>query len=155
MRDVFKRIGGRAVIDSVVDRLYDYMLTDDRVKRFFTNVNMDKQRQHQKDFITYALDGSSKYEGKDLRSAHQHLVDHMGLSDAHFDATVEKPRDGHAYSINLDVCAGPTDQPLPSRGTISWRMAFLRDRCATLTITIFAFARVSGSWGTLLRATPR
>jgi len=89
MRDVFKRIGGRAVVDSVVDRFYDYMLTDDRVKHFFANVNMDKQRQHQKDFITYALGGSTKYDGKDLRSAHQHLVDHMGLSDEHFDATVE------------------------------------------------------------------
>ena len=30
----------------------------------------------------YALGGSTKYEGKDLRSAHQHLVDR-------FDATVE------------------------------------------------------------------
>ena len=50
---------------------------------------MDKQRQHQKDFITYALGGSTKYEGNDLRSAHQHLVDRMGLSDEHFDATVE------------------------------------------------------------------
>jgi hemoglobin len=24
-----------------------------------------------------------------MRSAHQHMVDHMGLSDVHFDATVE------------------------------------------------------------------
>ncbi len=82
MRDVSKRIGGRAVVDSVVDRFYDYMLTDDRVKQFFTNVNTDKPRQRQKDFIAYALGGSTKYEGKDLRSAHQHLVDR-------FDATVE------------------------------------------------------------------
>jgi hemoglobin len=89
MRNIFKRIGGRAVVDSVVDRFYDYMLTDDRVKHFFTNVNMDKQRQHQKDFITYALGGSTQYEGKNLRSVHQHLVDHLGLSDEHFDATVD------------------------------------------------------------------
>jgi hemoglobin len=89
MRDIFKRIGGRAVIDSVVDRFYDYMLTDDRVRHFFNNVNMDKQRQHQKDFITFALGGSTQYEGKDLRSVHQHLVDHMGLSEEHFDVTVD------------------------------------------------------------------
>jgi hemoglobin len=89
MRDVFKRIGGRAAVDSVVDRFYDYMLNDDRVKHFFTDVNMDKQRQHQKDFIVYALGGSTTYEGKDLRSAHQNLVNRMGLSDEHFDATVE------------------------------------------------------------------
>jgi hemoglobin len=89
MRNIFKRIGGRAVVDSVVDRFYDYMLIDDRVKHFFTNVNMDKQRQHQKDFITYALGGTTQYGGKDLRSVHQHLVDHTGLSDEHFDATVD------------------------------------------------------------------
>lgn len=89
MRDVFKRIGGRAALDSVVDRFYDYMLIDDRVKHFFTNINMDKQRQHQKDFIAYALGGSTTYEGRDLRSAHRPLVDHAGLSDEHFDATVE------------------------------------------------------------------
>ena len=51
MRDVFKRIGGKAAVDAAVDRFYEYMLTDDRVKHFFANINMEKQRQHQKDFI--------------------------------------------------------------------------------------------------------
>lgn len=89
MRNVFKRIGGKGAVDAAVDRFYEYMLSDDRVKHFFINTNMDKQRQHQKDFITFALGGSTAYAGKDMRSAHQHMVDHMGLSDAHFDATVE------------------------------------------------------------------
>jgi len=89
MRDVFKRIGGRAAVDAAVDRFYEYMLSDERVKHFFDDVNMEKQRQHQKDFITYALGGSPGYSGNDLRTAHQPLVDKMGLSDEHFDATVE------------------------------------------------------------------
>ncbi|UJS24186.1 group I truncated hemoglobin [Thiothrix winogradskyi] len=89
MRDVFKRIGGKAAVDAAVDRFYEYMLTDDRVKHFFANINMEKQRQHQKDFIAFALGAEGGYAGKDMRSAHQHMVDHMGLSDVHFDATVE------------------------------------------------------------------
>ena len=89
MRDVFKRIGGKEAVSAVVDRFYEYMLADDRVKHFFVNTHMEKQRQHQKDFISFALGGNTAYEGKDMRSAHQHLVDHMGLSDVHFDATVE------------------------------------------------------------------
>lgn len=89
MRDIYKRIGGKAAIDAAVDRFYEYMLDDERVKHFFDGINMDKQRQHQKDFITFALGGSPAYAGKDMRSAHQHLVDKLGLNDAHFDATVE------------------------------------------------------------------
>lgn len=89
MRDVFKRIGGKAAVDAAVDRFYEYMLDDERVKHFFDNTNMEKQRQHQKDFITFALGGSTAYAGKDMRAAHQHLVDNLGLNDAHFDATVD------------------------------------------------------------------
>ncbi|MBO0611453.1 group I truncated hemoglobin [Thiothrix fructosivorans] len=89
MRDVFKRIGGKAAVDAAVDRFYEYMLTDERVKHFFANINMEKQRQHQKDFIGFALGAEDGYAGKDMRSAHQHMVDHMGLADVHFDATLE------------------------------------------------------------------
>jgi len=48
MRSVFKKIGGKAAVDAAVERFYDYMLADDRVKDFFDGVNMEKQRQHQK-----------------------------------------------------------------------------------------------------------
>ncbi|WP_069470705.1 group I truncated hemoglobin [Candidatus Marithrix sp. Canyon 246] len=89
MRSVFKKIGGKDVVDAAVDRFYVYMLADERVKDFFTNVNMDKQRQHQKDFIAYSLGADGGYDGKDMGAAHQQLVDQQGLSDLHFDATVE------------------------------------------------------------------
>ena len=88
-RSVFKRIGGKEAVDATVEQFYVYMLSDERVKHFFKNVNMDKQKQHQKDFIMFALGGSSEYAGKDMRRAHQHLVDNLGLNDSHFDATVE------------------------------------------------------------------
>ena len=89
MKSLFKKIGGKEAVDAAVDRFYEYMLSDERVKYFFTDVHMDKQRQHQKDFISYALGADGGYSGKDMRNAHQHLVDQKGLSDLHFDATVE------------------------------------------------------------------
>ncbi len=89
MRSVFKKIGGKAAIDAAVERFYEYMLADDRVKDFFDGINMEKQRQHQKDFIAYALGAGGGYDGKDMRAAHQHMVDYKGLSDVHFDATLE------------------------------------------------------------------
>ncbi|MCK5902998.1 MAG: group 1 truncated hemoglobin [Cocleimonas sp.] len=86
---VYKKIGGKAAVEAVVNRFYEIMLADDRVKDFFSNVNMDKQKIHQRDFIVFALGGASEYAGQDMRAAHQHLVDHKGLSDVHFDATFE------------------------------------------------------------------
>jgi hemoglobin len=82
-------MGGKGAIEAVVNRFYELMLSDDRVKDFFKKTNMEKQKIHQRDFIIFALGGSTEYAGKDMRSAHQHLVDHKGLSDMHFDATVE------------------------------------------------------------------
>jgi hemoglobin len=64
-------------------------LQDDRIKHFFANVDMAKQRQHQKDFLTYAFGGMDKYNGRYMREAHKALVEQHGLSGEHFDAVAE------------------------------------------------------------------
>ena len=46
---------------------------------------MDKQRGKQKIFLAYAFGAPVKYDGKDMRQAHKHLVE-KGLNDSHFDA---------------------------------------------------------------------
>lgn len=89
MQGIYEKIGGKAGVDVAVDKFYEYMLADDRVKHFFNHVNMEKQRERQKAFIIYALGGSDDYTGKNMRDAHQHLVDEHGLNDIHFDATAE------------------------------------------------------------------
>lgn len=86
MATLFERLGGKDAIDAAVDQFYQRVLNDDRINHFFTGVDMEKQRQHQKTFLTYAFGGSSNYDGKMLREAHQGLV---GLNGAHFDAVVE------------------------------------------------------------------
>jgi len=89
MATLFEKLGGKDGVELAVDQFYDRVLNDDRIKHFFTDVDMKRQRQHQKAFLTYAFGGSSKYEGKMLREAHQHLVENMGLNSEHFDAVVE------------------------------------------------------------------
>jgi len=89
MTTLFEQLGGDGAVDAAVDKFYDKVLADDRIKHFFVNTDMNKQRQHQKRFLTYAFGGSPDYPGRSMRAAHQKLVDEHGLNDSHFDAVVE------------------------------------------------------------------
>lgn len=89
MATLFEKLGGAGAIDLAVDQFYERILNDDRINHFFIGVDMQKQRQHQKAFLTYAFGGSSGYDGKMLRQAHQHLVETMGLNGDHYNAVVE------------------------------------------------------------------
>lgn len=85
---LFDQLGGPAAVDAAVDNFYRRVLTDDRVSRFFEGVDMDRQRAKQKAFLTMAFGGPHNYSGKDMRTAHAHLVT-MGLNDSHVDAIIE------------------------------------------------------------------
>ena len=89
MESLYERIGGAAAVDAAVDKFYEKVLADDRIKHFFEGVDMNKQSGHQKLFLTYAFGGAPNYPGKSMRDAHKHLVDKMGLTDVHFDAVIE------------------------------------------------------------------
>ncbi|HHO51826.1 MAG TPA: group 1 truncated hemoglobin [Deltaproteobacteria bacterium] len=85
---LFESIGGAASVDAAVDIFYRKVLSDDRINRFFDGVDMERQAAKQKAFLTMVFGGPNHYTGKDMRSAHAHLV-HDGLDDSHFDAVVE------------------------------------------------------------------
>jgi len=89
MSTLYERIGGEPAVSAAVDLFYDKVLADSRIKHFFTNTDMVRQRQHQKMFLTYAFGGMPGYSGKNMRSAHAHLVDKLGLNDKHFDAVID------------------------------------------------------------------
>lgn len=86
---LFDRIGGEAAVDAAVDKFYAKVLADDRIKHFFVSVDMDRQRQKQKLFLTYAFGGPVKYSGKSMRAAHAKLVEEQGLNHDHFVAVAE------------------------------------------------------------------
>lgn len=66
-KTLYERLGECAAIKSVVDRFYVYMLDDKRVKEFFKNTDMIKQRKNQTEFITIVTGGPNNYEGLDIK----------------------------------------------------------------------------------------
>ncbi len=89
MATLFEKLGGAAAVDLAVDKFYERVLQDDRIKHFFTDVDMVKQRAHQKAFLTYAFGGTDQYDGRYMREAHKELVEKHGLNSEHFDAVAE------------------------------------------------------------------
>jgi hemoglobin len=82
---LYQKLGGKEAIDAVVDAFYVKVLADKRVKDFFADVSMDKQRRKQKDFLSAAFGGPLPWTGKDMRKAHEG----MGLTEEHFNAIAE------------------------------------------------------------------
>ena len=83
MATLCDKLGGEAAISAVVDKFYDLMLDDSRVSAFFKNTDLEKQRMRQKQFITMVTEGPNRYEGADMKTAHQKFK----IGQAHFDAT--------------------------------------------------------------------
>ncbi len=86
---LFDRIGGMEAIMAATDLFYEKVAADPVTSRFFDDVNMPNQVQKMVAFMTWAFDGPSEYKGRDLRSAHKHLVAEQGLGDEHFDAVAK------------------------------------------------------------------
>ena len=82
---LYQKLGGKPAMEAAVDAFYVKVLADDRVKHFFDNVSMDKQRRKQKEFLSAAFGGPLPWTGKDMRKAHAG----MGLTEEHFNAIAE------------------------------------------------------------------
>ncbi len=85
---LYEDIGGAGAVNAAVDVFYRKVLKDERIRHFFTGVDMAQQAAKQKAFLTMAFGGPSNYTGMDMRKGHAHLVA-RGLNDSHFDAVVE------------------------------------------------------------------
>ena len=85
---LFEQLGGAAAVEAAVDIFYRKVLSDDRISRFFDDVDMDRQAAKQKAFLTMVFGGPANYSGLDMRQGHAHLVK-RGMNDSHVDAVVE------------------------------------------------------------------
>jgi len=85
---LYEELGGAGAVNAAVDIFYSKVLKDQRINRFFSGVDMDRQAAKQKAFLTMAFGGPNNYTGLDMRKGHAHLVA-QGLNDSHFDAVVE------------------------------------------------------------------
>ncbi len=81
---MYEKLGGEEKIANVVNDFYDLVLADNGVNSYFKNTDMDKQRQHQTKFISYALGGPNQYTGGAMTKAHSG----MNLQSEHFNSIV-------------------------------------------------------------------
>jgi hemoglobin len=85
-QSLYERIGGETAVMAAVDLFYEKVLANTLTRPFFEALDMDAQVRKQIAFMTWALGGPNAYSGRDLTTAHAHLVRAKGLGDAHFDA---------------------------------------------------------------------
>lgn len=62
-------------------------MIDPELRPFFAGVDMVRQKNKQKAFLTYAFGGAPNYSGKNMREAHKRLLE-MGMNSTHFDAVI-------------------------------------------------------------------
>lgn len=83
---LYHKLGGQPAIDAAVEAFYVKVLADNRIKHYFDDINMTKQRRKQKEFLSAAFGGPIPWAGKDMRKAHANLP---GLNETHFNAVAE------------------------------------------------------------------
>jgi hemoglobin len=85
-KSLYEKLGGEPAVDAAVDIFYRKVLGDDRISHHFDDVDMNRQREKQKAFLTFAFGGPNRYPGTpNIRGAHARLK----LSEADFDAVME------------------------------------------------------------------
>ncbi|SDG48109.1 hemoglobin [Onishia taeanensis] len=110
---LYASLGGKAVIDAVVNDFLYRIAGDERIVGFFANTNIDHFAEAFATQLCDISDGPCDYTGPSMARAHQH----MGITDAHFNAVVEHLR---AALIDQGVPIGP-------RNRLLGRLARLRD----------------------------
>ena len=66
---LYQKLGGKAAMEAAIDAFYVKVLADDRVKHFFDDVSMDKQRRKQKEFLSAAQPMRQCPSARDITSA--------------------------------------------------------------------------------------
>ncbi|MES2466790.1 MAG: group 1 truncated hemoglobin [Verrucomicrobiota bacterium] len=83
---LYHKLGGKAAMTAAINLFYQKVTADERIKHFFEDINMNKQRRKQQEFLSAAFGGPTPWTGKDLREAH---ADIPGLTEVHFNAVAE------------------------------------------------------------------
>jgi len=118
MNTLYDKLGGAAAVDLAVEKFYEKVLADERVQRFFAHTDMQRQKQHQKAFMTYAFGGAEHWNGRPMRDAHKELVAEMGMTESHFNAIAE---DLVATLIELEVPQSLIDEVVQIVGSAAHR----------------------------------
>lgn len=80
METLYDRIGGAAVIDTLIPAFYTRVLADPELAPFFRHAQIDSLHAMQREFFSMALGGPVDYTGRSLSQVHHG----RGISTAHF-----------------------------------------------------------------------
>ncbi|RSK28923.1 group 1 truncated hemoglobin [Bacillus sp. HMF5848] len=99
-QNLYEKLGGKEGIAKVVDYFYtDLVLEDEEINQFFEHTDMDKQREHQTKFLSFAVGGPNQYSGASMAKAHagmniqpenfESIAKHLNEALAHFGVSEE------------------------------------------------------------------
>ncbi len=83
-KSLYERLGGWENIERIVDTTIDLHMQNPEIGSFFAEVDKEVLASHVVAFFAAGTGGPSKYEGRDMTSAHAG----MNMSDSDFDAAV-------------------------------------------------------------------
>ncbi|MGB8712352.1 MAG: group 1 truncated hemoglobin [Onishia taeanensis] len=102
---LYAALGGKPVIDAVVNDFLYRIAGDERIVDFFANTNIDHFAEAFATQLCDISDGPCDYAGPSMARAHQQ----MGITNAHFNAVVDHLR---AALADQDVPASPRNRLL-------------------------------------------
>lgn len=79
---IYDDIGGDDAIETVIERMYEHILDDDRLAPYFDESNIQSLINHQSRFIAMVAGGPEYHDN--IPETHAH----MNLRDEHFDAVL-------------------------------------------------------------------
>tara|TARA_Y100000590_G_scaffold171020_1_gene195660 strand:+ start:882 stop:1253 length:372 start_codon:yes stop_codon:yes gene_type:complete len=88
-KSLYEEIGGEEAIVAAVDLFYQKVIADEELAPFFNGLSMNQQSSKMVGFMAWAFGGPSEYKGRDLTSAHSHLIKEKGLHAGHFDKVAD------------------------------------------------------------------
>jgi hemoglobin len=116
---LYERVGGEPAIMAAVGVLYEKLMADDEVRDFFASMELDALVKKQIAFMSWALGGPEEYRGRDLRTAHAHLVAQRGLTDRHFDAVTRHLAEAlHELQVDDETIAEVLATVAPTRAAV-------------------------------------
>lgn len=91
---IYDTLGQEQGIATAVDDFYGRVLADPSLSHHFVHTDMEQLRGHQTALLVQVTGGPSRYAGRDLSVAHQHL----GITPPQFDSVV-----GHLGATLTDL----------------------------------------------------
>ncbi|MDF9747701.1 group I truncated hemoglobin [Natrinema salsiterrestre] len=114
---LYERLGGEDAITAVVDEFYGRVMADDQVAGYFDDVDMQKQRAHQAQFISSVTGGPVEYSGGEMETVHAD----MGIT----------PADFRAIATHLDDALAEFDVGEDDREAVLEEIASYQDAIVT------------------------